>query len=318
MLLGNIEKAFNDIWGVRRGRSFIHRFQVYWPLVTLGPILVGFSLALTAALETSEAVKSMVVLTPMFTLVFKALPVFLTWVFLTLLYMFLPNTHVPFRSAVVGGIIAGTLWEVAKQLYILYAGFALSVPSVYGSLVGLPLFILWIYVSWVVVLLGATLTFAIQNARTYEPETQAEKRKSQRDREFLAARLLVSVSDSFDRGKGAVPAQALLDEVIVAPRFARRVLSELVEAGLLVETVMVDTEDAAFVPGRPLHTISVADIVRAMRGKRDAKSEVVITDDDVLDQRVCSALLRAEKAVDDALGSTTLAQLLADARSVKE
>lgn len=312
-LIGNIERALNDIWGLRRDRRLIQRFQVYWPLVTIGPILVGLSLSLTAAAETSETVKSIVILTPIFDLAFTVLPIVLTWVFLTLLYMFLPNTRVPLRAAIVGGVVAGTMWEAAKRLYAVYAGISLESPSVYGSLAAVPLFVLWIYVSWVIALTGATLTFAVQNARTYEPENENAKR-SQRDRELLAARLLVAVSDAFDRGAGPIPAQRLVDGLSVSPRFARRILQELVETGLLVETMQREGDDSAYVPGRPLHTLSIADVVKTMRGS-EKKNDLLITGDDALGKRVCQSLLSAETAVEDSLGRTTLAEMLAQTRS---
>jgi membrane protein len=315
-LISNIERALNDIWGLRRDRSLFQRFQVYWPLITIGPVMVGASLSLTAAIETSDAVQRMVLLQPVFDLVFSLLPIIFTWSFLTLTYMFLPNTAVPFKAAVIGGIVAGTLWEAAKRLYAVYAGYALDAPSVYGSLAAVPLFVLWLYVSWVVALLGATLTFAVQNARTYEPETEQMRKKSQRDREFLAARLLVAVSDSFDRGAGPIPAQQLLDMFIVSPRFARRVLQELVAAGLLVETMQREGEDVAYVPGRPLHTLSIADVIKAMRaGSDETKGDLTLKADDQLGRRVCDSLLQAEKAVESALGRTTLAEILAETRS---
>lgn len=314
-LVGNIERALNDIWGLRRDRSVFQRFQVYWPLVTIGPLLVGLSLSLTGAVETSEAIKQLVVLQPVFDLVFLLLPIIFTWSFLTLTYMFLPNTAVPFKAAVIGGIVAGTIWEAAKRLYAVYAGFALDSPSVYGSLAAVPLFVLWLYVSWVVALLGATLTFAVQNARTYEPEGENARKKSQRDREFLAARLLVAVSDSFDRGAGPVLSQKLLEMFIVSPRFARRVLSDLVEAGLLVETMQREHEDIAYVPGRPLHTLSINDVIVAMRAGDDTKGDLTISADDALGKRVCHSLLQAEKAVESTLGRTTLAELLSETRT---
>lgn len=315
-LISNIERALNDIWGLRRDRTLFQRFQVYWPLITLGPVLIGLSLSLTAAVETSVSVQRMVVLQPVFDLVFTLLPVLFTWGFLTLTYMFLPNTGVPFKAAVIGGIVAGTMWEAAKRLYAVYAGYALSSPSVYGSLAAVPLFVLWLYVSWIIALLGATLTFAVQNAKTYEPESEAQRRKSQRDREFIAARLLVAVSDSFDRGAGPVPAQKLLDQLIVSPRFVRRVLADLVEVGLLVETMQREGEDVAYVPGRPLHTLSIADVVKAMRaGSEGSKNELTVKADDELGKRVCAALIQAEDVVEGALGKTTLAELLILARS---
>lgn len=313
-LLVNIETSFNDIWGLRRGRSMVHRFQVYWPLVTLGPILVGLSLSLTAAIETSDTVRELAAMVPLVSFVFKLAPVLLTWISMTLLYMLLPNTHVPFRAALVGGIVAGSLWEIAKRLYAIYAGITLEGPSVYGSLAAVPLFILWIYVSWMVALLGATLTFAVQNAKTYEPEDLGPRRRSQHDRELLAARLLAAVSDSFERGDGPVPAQTLLDEVVVSPRFARQLLTELVEAGLLVETNGEGSE-ASYVPGRPLVMITLADVVHAIRGgQHDDKHAVRFDDADVLGRHVAKALGETERAIDGALASVSIAELVARAR----
>lgn len=310
-LLGNIERAFNDIWGLTRDRTLVQRFQVYWPIITLGPPLIGLSFSLTAAFETSDAVERLVAVTPILGFVFKLLPIGFTWGSLTLVYMLLPNTRVPFRSALIGGVVAGTLWEAAKRLYAVYAGVMLKSPSVYGSLAAVPVSIVWLWVSWVLVLLGATLAFAVQNARTYEPEDQARRRRSQADREFLGLRLLLAVSDSFQRGRGPVSAQALLEQVAAQPRFAHRVLSELAASGLLVEASISRTSEAAYVPGRPLDRITVADVVRAMRsGAETVRSAVLVEPTDALGDLVRRMLLRAESAVDAALGQTSIADLL--------
>lgn len=317
-LLENIERAFNDIWGIGRVRSLIHRFQVYWPLVTLGPILLGLSLSLTAAVQTSRAAEILTQSTFVFAVLSKLIPWVFIAVFLTLLYVFLPNTSVPIRYALIGGSIAGLLWELAKQLYAVYASYALARPSIYGSLAAVPLFILWLYVSWVLALLGATITFAAQNASTYEPEGKRDRPRSQRDREFLAARLLLAVSEQFDVGKGAVPEQALVEQMQAPPRFARRVLDELVLTGLLVEAVTAASVETAYVPGRPLRAISIADVIGAMRRGPAAKSDLVIPDHDLLGRKVCEAIVEAERVVEETLGPKTLARLLEEARAPAE
>jgi membrane protein len=311
-LLSNIERALNDIWGLQRHRTYLQRFQVYWPLITLGPILLGLSLSLTAAFEANKVVAAIEQSAGIAGLGFKIVPFVLTVGWLTLLYMLLPNTRVPFRCAIIGGTVAGILWEGAKQLYALYTGWILSRPSIYGSLAAVPLFVLWLYVSWVVALLGATLTFAVQNAKTYEPEGIREKQPSQRDRELLAARLLVVIARRFEEGAGPIFAQALLDRIQVSPRFARRVLSELVETGLVVETATRAGEECAYLPGRPIETISMADVVRAMR--RGAGESEVPIEGDPISERVCKKLLEAEDTVEKALAPMSLAEMIADAR----
>jgi membrane protein len=308
-LLSNIERAFNDIWGLSRHRTYLQRFQVYWPLITIGPILLGLSLSLTAAFEANRIVAQIEHATNTVGFGVKTVPFLLTVGWLTLLYMLLPNTRVPFRCAIIGGMVAGLLWEAAKQLYAAYAAFILSRPSIYGSLAAVPLFILWLYVSWVLALLGATLAFAVQNAKTYEPEGVRERTPSQHDRELLAVRLIVLIAESFESGKGPVYAQALLDRIKVGPRFARAVLAELVEAKLVVETIARTGEEAAYVPARPIESLTMADVVQAMR-RGTAKSEINVEGDPV-GERASEKLEEAEHWLAEALGTVSLAELIA-------
>ena len=181
-LLTNIERAFNEVWGVGRARNLLQRFQVYWPLVTLGPIVVGLSLSTSAAVESSQTVQQLVELAPMLGLLLNLGPLFLTCLFFTFLYLVMPNTRVSFRCAALGGFVGGSLWTLAQKLFALYAANAITYSAIYGSLGAVPLFVIWVYVSWTVALLGAMLTFAVQSVRTFEPERAI----SQAERELVA------------------------------------------------------------------------------------------------------------------------------------
>jgi membrane protein len=274
---------------------------VYWPLVTLGPILLGLSLSISAAVEANATVRWLRQVAPVLTLLAAVIPLVLTWIFFTFLYAVMPNTKVPVRFAAVGGLVAATLWVSAQKLYALYAANAIAYSAIYGSLGAVPLFILWIYVSWIVALLGAQLTFAAQTHATYEPESEKRKKVPQRDREFLAARLLMAVSRGYEQGMGSVSTDELVNRLLVPARLARQVLNDLVAARLLVES------EAGFVPGRPLDRISVADVISVMRG---GDGEVLIGEDP-LSQHVGKKLLDAEGVLERELGSTTLAEMLA-------
>lgn len=304
-LLANIEKSFNDIWGLEKDRTLLQRFQVYWPLVTLGPILLGLSLSISTAAAASETVRAIRETAPILNVVTAVIPLALTWIFFTFLYLVMPNTKVPVRYAAIGGVVAGTLWVTAQKLYALYASNAITYSAIYGSLGAVPLFILWIYVSWIVALAGAALTFAIQSAQTYEPEHEQRKRVPQRDREFLAARLLVAVSQAFDRGAGPVPSQYLIDHLLTPPRLTRKVLNDLVESRLLVES------DVGFTPGRPLDQISVADVVYVMRAGTSSHVDPHLLGSDPLSRQVGETLLEAEAVLDKELGDVTLADVIA-------
>lgn len=162
-VLATIEKFFNDIWGVRQSRSFARRFTSYWTFVTIGPILLGISLTVTGALQSSKLVNQILLLSGAEKFLISKIPWLTTWALFSALYLMMPNTKVKVRAAVIGGIIGGTLWEVAKYGYTLYATRVVSHSKVYGSLGMIPIFLVWIYYTWLVVLIGAQLTCAIQN-----------------------------------------------------------------------------------------------------------------------------------------------------------
>ena len=163
-LLSTIEGAFNDIGGVEKGRALIHRFNAYWTLMTIGPLFMAFSVGVTSSLHAYSYPIQMFL---------KVLPTLLTWILFTMLYAFIPNTHVRFRSAFLGGVLAGSGWQFAKYAYTIYVAKADTYSTIYGSLAALPIFLVWLYVTWLIVLMGAEISFADQNIKTYR-----EKRSS--------------------------------------------------------------------------------------------------------------------------------------------
>jgi membrane protein len=302
-LLTNVEKAMNDIWGLTKDRSILQRFQVYWPLVTLGPVLLGLSLSATAAVQGSDTVQDLTGRVGSLKLLFGLGPWVLTCLFFALLYQIMPNTKVRLKYSAFGGIVGGSLWTVAQKLFGIYAANAVSYSAIYGSLGAVPLFIIWVYVSWSVVLMGATLVFAIQSARTFEPERPT----SQAEREFVAARLLVAVADRFVRGAGPLSSQALVDQVLVPPRLARLVLGELVKHKILVETTTEDGDDIAYVPGRPPEQLDIAELVRVMR---QGDQVVLHEKDDPLSKKVIETLATGEQAAFEVLSKSKLLSVI--------
>lgn len=300
-LLTNIERAFNDIWGIGRARSFLQRFQVYWPLVTLGPIVLGLSLSTSAAVESSDTVQNLFEIAPSLRLLFSLGPLLLTCLFFTFLYIVMPNTKVSFRCAAIGGLVGGSLWTLAQKLFTLYAANAITYSAIYGSLGAVPLFVIWVYLSWTVALLGATLTFAVQSVRTFEPDRVVD----QEEREHVAARLMLAVAARFYAGGGPTPVEVLLEEVVAPPRLARRVLERLVQSGLLSETT---GEDPGLLPGRPLDKVSLADVVDVLRRGAGRPAH---DDPDGRHTAVVDEILGAgEKASAEALGARTLEELV--------
>ena len=306
-LLTNVERAFNDIWGLQEDRGLVRRFQAFWPMMTLGPVIFGVSLTATAGLEGSRTVAELIRVVPGFGALMWFGPILMTWAGFSLIYAIMPNTRVPIRCAMIGGVVGGTLWEIAKRLYGLYASHAITYSAIYGSLGAVPLFIIWIYVSWLVVLIGASLAFAAQNARTYEPDRDGEARVAQRDRDQLGARIMWLVYERFGSGAGAVSADALRAAILGPPRLVQGMLDELLAGGLLAMARTKDGKADAYLPARPAEKTSLADVLRVTRaGTTIAASPVAAR------PRIEGALDTAEDAAMLTLSRLSYAQLLAD------
>lgn len=157
LLIQTIEHALNGIWHVRHMRPLAQRFLVYWSILTLGPLLIGASLYVTSYF-TSLAFGVGTQVSDLSLFMLKLVPVLLTIVGMFLLYQMVPNRYVPTRHAWVGAVVAGICFEAMKLLFSSYVSHFPSYTMVYGTFAALPLFLLWIYLSWMTVLLGATIT----------------------------------------------------------------------------------------------------------------------------------------------------------------
>ncbi|MFT7246789.1 MAG: membrane protein [Candidatus Azotimanducaceae bacterium] len=152
LMLFTIERTFNDIWRVREPRQGFQRFLMYWAVLSLGPILVGVGFAISTYIMSLPLITGMTD----YTGALRYVPIFLSASMFTLMYVAVPNCAVSFKHAVVGGIIVAMAFEMAKYLF----GFVMSRSSfelIYGAFAAVPLFLLWIYISWTIVLMGAEL-----------------------------------------------------------------------------------------------------------------------------------------------------------------
>jgi membrane protein len=159
-LISTIERAFNQIWKVRQPRPLVQRVLVYWALVTLGPLAFGISLTLTSQLFS--ATNSLMSLVPFLGAVFyTVVSVALTTAAYVLLYMTVPNRDVDWRDAMWGGLVAAVAFEVAKRVFAIFIRQFPTYAIIYGALAALPLFLVWMYLSWMITLVGALLTAAL-------------------------------------------------------------------------------------------------------------------------------------------------------------
>ena len=162
LLMNTIDRTFNTIWRVRKARTVLYRALIYWTVLTIGPIILGASLSATYYLVSVSLgyVQHVPLLGP---LGLKLVPVVLMSLAFTLLYFVVPNRYVPFWHALAGGLFAGVAFELMKRIFAFYISHFPVYTLVYGAFATFPIFLLWIYFSWLVVLLGAVIAAALSH-----------------------------------------------------------------------------------------------------------------------------------------------------------
>ncbi|PCI52778.1 MAG: hypothetical protein COB45_11815 [Gammaproteobacteria bacterium] len=168
LLISVIDKTFNNIWQVTKKRRMITSFSMYWMILTLGPLLVGASIAITSYIVSlvSLGIDDSFGITNLF---FRLLPLLSSLAAFMLLYMLVPNTTVPFKYALSGAFVAALCFEFAKKIFAIYLTAFPSYQAIYGALAIIPILFLWVYLSWLIVLGGALITVSLQE---YELETK--------------------------------------------------------------------------------------------------------------------------------------------------
>ena len=264
-LMGSIEDAFNAVWGVRETRSVQRRFSDYLSVVVVGPILLLAATSMTSSLQSQWILQWLIQHTYLgdaILLLFRFLPYLSVWVAMIFLYIFIPNTRIRFASAVTGGIIAGTAWELAQWGYFHFQVGVANYNAIYGTLAAVPVFLVWIYTSWLIVLFGLEIVFAHQH-NGHGLVASSTFRLSVTSREELAVALLVQVSLHFQNGGVPPSAQFLADELNVPLLPLETVFAELEQLGFLVAA---SGNESGWLPARDPSRVPVSEVIGALRG----------------------------------------------------
>lgn len=264
-LMGSIEEAFNAVWGVRETRSLQRRFSDYLSVVIVGPILLLAATSMTSSLQSQWILLWLIQNTYLgdaILLLFRFLPYLSVWIAMVFLYIFIPNTRIRFASAVTGGVIAGTAWELAQWGYFHFQVGVANYNAIYGTLSAVPIFLVWIYTSWLIVLFGLEIVCAHQH-RGHGISGSGAVPLTATAREQLAVALLVQVGLHFQKGGTPPSARLLADELNVPLLPLETIFDDLERLGYLVET---SGGESGWLPARDPSEVPVSGVIGALRG----------------------------------------------------
>ncbi len=267
-ILSHIESAFNDIWYIDGSRSLGRKITDYFSLMLICPLFFLMSSGLTVLITSSaklavERVWLLEAVSPAIFLLLKLLPFCLLWFLFTFLYIFIPNTKVHLSSGILAGILAGTSHQMFQRVYI---GFQVGVSkynAIYGSFAAIPLFFIWMQLSWLIVLLGAKVAFAYQNADTPPFENETLKVRNT-DRRLLSLRIAHFLIKRFSGEKAAWASIEISRELGIPFHFITMSLEELEEAGILSRIDSDGWGNPVYQPARDPSVLTIKHVMDAL------------------------------------------------------
>ena len=260
-----LEEAFNFAWHVERPRSIMRRVSEYLSLMVVGPVFIVVVFSLFGALGSNDAMRWLTAHEP-FGAILRGLGVigpflFVTGVF-TFLYDFVPNTRVRLKPAFIGGLVAGLLWAGSGALFARVVAASAQMVAIYAGFAIFLAALIWIYLSWLILLIGAQLSFYVQNPR-YLRVGQGHVRLTSALRERLAFTVMLLIARKFVAGEPPWQLRALSEDLQIPGSALATVTRSLEHAGLLTLT-----EDEELIPARDLEGILLTDILQAVRDER--------------------------------------------------
>lgn len=268
-MVQKVESSFNYVWYVSKPRSFARRFTEYFVVLLVGPLVMGTAFSILAALSSNSVVEHLETVpgfAQLFLLLGKSLPLVLIISVFTFLYMFMPNTRVNLKSALVGGIAGGILWGTVSIVFTAFVATSFKTFAVYASFgVGI-IALMWLYLNWLVLLLGAQLAFYHQNPAFLRIGRQ-EPRLSNGMRERLALNIMTLVGKAFRTSGTDLTVKDLGASLSMPTMALAPVAVALEENGLLVTT-----ETEYLLPGREMTRISLEEILAVVRSEAETGS----------------------------------------------
>jgi len=284
-VLSNIEEAFNDVWQIKKSRTWARKFSDYTSVMIFGPILLIGSSALTVFIKSKvsgiiDGNSILELVGPFIFFLINLIPYVLVWVLFTVIYVFMPNTRVKFKSGMLAGVVAGTIYQILQVVYIEFQGNVTSYNAIYGSFAALPLFLIWLQLSWLVVLFGAEISFAEQNVESYEFEAESTQ-ISYSFRRLLSLIVIHRIVQNFTQDKRPYRSKDISQELELPIRLTREIIFNLVNCGLISELTTERDKELAYAPAFDISEMSLNHVINAL--EEYGSDEIPVKKDRVYD-----------------------------------
>jgi membrane protein len=261
-LLNHIESSFNHIWQIRSSRPWHRKFTDYLAIMLIAPVFIILSSSITVFVSTglTEFISKAPILDffkPVISFLIKFAPYFISWLSLTILFIIIPNAKVKFVPALISGIIAGTILQGIQWLYIDLQFGITKLSAIYGSFAAVPLFIIWLQSSWIVVLLGAEISFANQNVSRYEMESEALNISNFQKR-ALVLMIMHMIIRNFSLGEKPISAEYIAANLKIPVRLARDILQDLSNVNLVSIIHENEKKERLYQPALDVNKLTVS------------------------------------------------------------
>jgi membrane protein len=307
-MVNKIEEAFNNIWHVQSSRSLARQFTEIVSMGVLGPLVLFTALGIMAGALSNSYVGTVIDFGPvrfLITQVSKLVPYAILIATFTFLYMMIPNTRVRFTSALVGATVAGIAWGLTGWAFATFVVKSAQYVAVYSAFASLVVFMIWLYAAWLILLVGCSIAFYFQKRRHLSPVIGLALLTA-RQQQRMAVTALLLIHEAYENGERSWTSETLSRELRLPMESMQEIESVLREGGFIAQSA---DSPSRFIPTRPARLVRIADVVAALRHRRDAGG----ISDGVLahDPRIEGFFGRLNTAENDLLEGTTIAALIA-------
>lgn len=309
-LVNKLESSLNHIWKVKKGRSISRIFSDYLSIILIGPVLIFALFGLTASLLGNTFTQKLSSIGPLGALITlfagKLLPFIVVMAIFTFVYMAIPNVRVNFRSALLGGFVAGIAWQAVGWIFATFVATSAQYAAIYSGFAVLILFLIWLYLSWLILLIGCEVSYCHQNLKTLSLKEQSFT-LSHRLKEKLALLIMYLIGYNFYHNKQRWTLNSLVDRLELPHQQIQDFLIQLEDQKLITET---GDKEPSYLPARSIDTIKIREIIGAVRGGYKDISLFLFEKENHSIPEIDEVTHKIDDAINSALGEDNLRDII--------